>query len=413
MTDIKEIGKGATEAARLLRLASDDDKNRALHGIADALRNESDSILKANIQDMANAKEAGMPKQMLDRLMLSQDRINQMASGVDAVAEWPDPVGKILSEHKLDNGLILSKINVPLGVIGIIFESRPNVTSDCAALCIRAGNAVILRGGKEAFYSNKAISDIMRISLGHSAIPVDSIQLITDTTRSSAREMMSMCQYIDVLIPRGGRGLIRSVIDGAKVPVIQTGAGNCHIYVDKSADLNMATDIIRNAKTSRPSVCNAAEKLLVHRDIAHKFLPLLSSAMSDVEFRGDDEVCNILPNAPQASDDDWNAEYLDLIMAVKVVSSVDEAIVHIEKWSTHHSDSIITQDSETAEKFLSSVDSAAVYHNASTRFTDGGQFGLGAEIGISTQKLHARGPMGVDQLVTYKYIIRGEGQIRI
>ena len=341
-----------------------------------------------------------------------------MAEAVSAVAKWPDPVGKILEETVRPNGLRIQKKTVPLGVIGIIFEARPNVTSDCAALCIKAGNACILRGGKEALHSNMAVARIMREALSHSALDPDCIQLVEDTSRKSAEDMMAMTEYLDVLIPRGGAGLIRSVVENAKVPVIETGVGNCHIYVDKAADISMAADIVFNAKTSRPSVCNAAEKLLVHRDIAPAFLPVLARRLAekDVQLRGDEPACALLSNEgvhiTSAEEADWSCEYLDYILGIRIVADMDEALRHIERYSTRHSDAIITCDSLAAERFLNTVDSAAVYHNASTRFTDGGEMGLGAEIGISTQKLHARGPMGANQLVSYKYVIKGNGQIR-
>ena len=323
-------------------------------------------------------------------------------------------MGQVLEERDLPNGLHVQKTSVPLGVCGIIFEARPNVTSDCAALCIKAGNACILRGGKEAFHSNMAITGVMRDALSSTALPADCIQLVEDTSRESAAEMMALTEYLDVLIPRGGAGLIRSVVDNAKVPVIETGVGNCHIYVDRAADISMALDIVFNAKTSRPSVCNAAEKLLVHKEIAAVFLPAMAEKLAekDVELRADEAACRLLPHAKAASEGDWSREYLDYIMGVKIVNSIDDAIDHIERYSSHHSDCIVTSDQAAADRFLASVDSAAVYHNASTRFTDGGELGLGAEIGISTQKLHARGPMGVNQLVSYKYVISGSGQIR-
>jgi glutamate-5-semialdehyde dehydrogenase len=340
-----------------------------------------------------------------------------MADGVEAVADWPDPVGHIQEEYTLPNGILVRKVSVPLGVVGIIFESRPNVTSDCAALCIRAGNACILRGGKEAFQSNSKITEIMRNALAVTDIPEDAVQLVMDTDRRSAKELMEMTGYIDVLIPRGGAGLIRSVVDNAKVPVIETGAGNCHIYVDKAANIEMAADIVVNAKTSRPSVCNAAEHLLVHRDIAEEALPVIASRLreKDVELHVDAAAGAILRGGADvlpATDADWSTEYIALTMGIKIVDSLEEAIDHIERWSTHHSDCIVTDDQEAADRFLAGVDSAAVYHNASTRFTDGGEMGLGAEIGISTQKLHARGPMGLEELNTYKYVIRGNGQTR-
>ncbi len=412
-TALEIMGQRAKAAERALRTARQEDKTRALALIADALIAHTEDILSANEKDLEAARGVLSPS-MIDRLTLTAERISSMADAVIAVSKWNDPVGEVLEERDLPNGLHIRKTAVPLGVCGIIFEARPNVTSDCAALCIKAGNACILRGGKEAFHSNQAITQVMRNALTESALDINCVQLVEDTSRQSAAEMMTLTDYLDVLIPRGGAGLIRSVVDNAKVPVIKTGAGNCHIYVDKAADLSMALDIVFNAKTSRPSVCNAAEKVLVHKDIAERFLPAMAERLSEknVALHGDSAAMSILPSAVPASDEEWGREYLDFILGVKVVDSMDEAIAHIEEYSTHHSDCIVTADQEAADKFLASVDSAAVYHNASTRFTDGGEMGLGAEIGISTQKLHARGPMGVGQLVSYKYIITGNGQIR-
>lgn len=414
MTALEQMGARAKAAAKALRSASDADKASALKGIASALIGHMDEIIKANSEDIQAARENGMAESMIDRLALSESRIRGMADGVLAVADWPDPVGAVLEERTLANGLRVRKTSVPLGVIGIIFEARPNVTSDCAALCIRAGNACILRGGKEAFHSNSTITRIMRDALAASPLPEDSVQLVMDTNRSSATEMMNLTGYLDVLIPRGGAGLIRSVVDNAKVPVIETGAGNCHIYVDKAADIPMAAEIIFNAKTQRPSVCNAAEKVLLHRDIAEAALPVIAARLSEkqVELRGDEAARSILPEMNAATEEDWGTEYIALIMGIRIVDSIDQAIDHIEQYGTHHSDCIVTTDEAAAQKFLTEVDSAAVYWNASTRFTDGGELGLGAEIGISTQKLHARGPMGVNQLVSYKYVICGDGQVR-
>ncbi len=413
MTELEKMGQLARQAARRLRTASPETKERALLAMANALIEHTDEILTANAADLA-AAEGILPPSMIDRLSLNAERVAGMAEGIRAVAVWPDPVGKILETIKRPNGLFIEKAAVPLGVVGIIFEARPNVTSDCASLCIKAGNSCILRGGKEAYHSNAAIASIMREALAETGFDPDCIQLVADTSRASAQEMMTMTEYLDVLIPRGGAGLIRSVVDNAKVPVIETGVGNCHIYVDKAANLDMAADIVFNAKTSRPSVCNAAEKLLVHEHVAAKFLPLLADrlASENVLLRADKTAKEFLPEAEAAGEEDWAREYLDYILGVKTVSSLDDAIDHIDQYSSHHSDCIVTDDVNAAAIFLASVDSAAVYHNASTRFTDGGEMGLGAEIGISTQKLHARGPMGVDQLVSYKYVIRGTGQIR-
>lgn len=413
MTVLKTMGALAKQAERTLRITDESEKTKALECIAAALRENIPEILAANEKDLKAAREKLSPS-MIDRLTLTESRIVSMADAVLAVSRWPDPVGRVLEERDLPNGLHIRRTAVPLGVIGIIFEARPNVTSDCAALCIKAGNACILRGGKEAFHSNAAICHVMRQALEKTGLDVNCIQLVEDTSRSSAEEMMSLTEYLDVLIPRGGAGLIRSVVENAKVPVIETGAGNCHIYVDKEADPEMALNILFNAKTSRPSVCNAAEKVLVHKDIAPRFLPAMAEKLSEknVELRGDAASKALLPQINEAEDDEWSREYLDFILGVKIVDSIDEAIDHIERYSTHHSECIVTEDQSAADRFLASVDSAAVYHNASTRFTDGGELGLGAEIGISTQKLHARGPMGVGQLVSYKYIITGNGQIR-
>lgn len=409
---LEAMGKAAKVASAALRTASPSDKTHALELIAQGLIQNLDKILAANAADIEAARS--LPPSMIDRLTLNEERIRSMSEAVLAVSRWPDPVGRILERFDRPNGLHVEKTAVPLGVVGIIFEARPNVTSDCAALCIKAGNACILRGGKEAFHSNAAIADAMREALSASALDVNCVQLVMDTSRQSAAEMMQMTEYLDVLIPRGGAGLIRSVVENAKVPVIETGVGNCHIYVDKAADISMASDIIFNAKTSRPSVCNAAEKLLVHRDIAAELLPALRERLrkKQVTLRCDKAALAILPDSEAAEEADWRTEYLDYVLGIKVVDSIDEAIAHIERYSSHHSEAIVTGDEEAASKFLASVDSAAVYHNASTRFTDGGELGLGAEIGISTQKLHARGPMGVNQLVSYKYVIKGSGQIR-
>ena len=413
MTNLENMGALAKSAARTLRIEDSSVKTEALELIASALLQNKADILTANALDVEAAKGSLSPS-MIDRLSLSEERIESMADAVIAVSKWPDPVGQVLEERDLPNGLHVQKTSVPLGVCGIIFEARPNVTSDCAALCIKAGNACILRGGKEAFHSNMAITGVMRDALSSTALPADCIQLVEDTSRESAAEMMALTEYLDVLIPRGGAGLIRSVVDNAKVPVIETGVGNCHIYVDRAADISMALDIVFIAKTSRPSVCNAAEKLLVHKEIAAVFLPAMAEKLAekDVELRADEAACRLLPHAKAASEGDWSREYRDYIMGVKIVNSIDDAIDHIERYSSHHSDCIVTSDQAAADRFLASVDSAAVYHNASTRFTDGGELGLGAEIGISTQKLHARGPMGVNQLVSYKYVISGSGQIR-
>lgn len=414
MTQLEIMGAKAKEASRFLMTAGSK-KDEALNAIAKALRENADKIIKANDIDIENGKKVGLTKSLLDRLKLTEERINGMAVGVSEVASLADPVGRVLDGRTLKNGLQIEKVTVPMGVIGIIFEARPNVTSDAAALCLKAGSAVILRGGKEAINSNKAIAEIMRDAIEGAGLPRDCVSLVEDTTRQSATELMQLSEYLDVLIPRGGAGLIRSVVENAKVPVIETGVGNCHVYVDKSADVDMAKNIIFNAKTSRPSVCNAIETVLVHKDIAEKALPEIKAELDkmNVEIRGCERTRAILgESVVPATENDYAVEFLDYILAVKVVDSIDDALAHIAKYSTGHSESIITSDYESANRFTSCVDSAAVYVNASTRFTDGGEFGLGAEIGISTQKLHARGPMGLNELTSSKFIIRGNGQIR-
>ena len=414
MTQLEIMGAKAKDASRFLMTAGSK-KDEALNAIAKALRENADKIIKANDIDIENGKNAGLTKSLLDRLKLTEERINGMADGVSEVASLADPVGRVLDGRTLKNGLQIEKVTVPMGGIGIIFEARPNVTSDAAALCLKAGSAVILRGGKEAINSNKAIAEIMRDAIENAGLPRDCVSLVEDTTRQSATELMQLSDYLDVLIPRGGAGLIKSVVENAKVPVIETGVGNCHVYVDKSADVDMAKSIIFNAKTSRPSVCNAIETVLVHKDIAEKALPEIKAELDkmNVEIRGCERTRAILGDSVvPATENDYAIEFLDYILAVKVVDSLDDALAHIAKYSTGHSESIITSDYESANKFTACVDSAAVYVNASTRFTDGGEFGLGAEIGISTQKLHARGPMGLNELTSSKFIIRGNGQIR-
>lgn len=414
MTDMEKLGERAVKAEAVLRTASGKIKNEALLKIADALIVNSDKILKANAEDLENGKAAGLTDALLDRLRLDEKRINGMAQGVRDVAALADPVGRVLGGGNRPNGMTIVKVAAPLGVVAVIYEARPNVTADAASLCLKSGNAVILRGGKEAMNSNKAIASVMREALKESGIPEDSIQLAEDSSHEAARELMRMNKYIDVLIPRGSGRLIQAVVQNATVPVIETGVGNCHVYVDKSADINMAAEIVYNAKTSRPSVCNACESLLVHKDIAEKFLPVLNEKLSGkVELRGDKTVCAVLPNAKEATDEDWGTEYLDYIMSVKTVESLAEAEAHINKYGTRHSECIVTNDHTAAEHFLNNVDAAAVYVNASTRFTDGAEFGFGAEIGISTQKLHARGPLGLNELTCVKYKIYGDGQIRV
>lgn len=414
MTILEEMGKKAKEAARTLAVMGEE-KNDALKLIADALIENTDAILAANKIDVDNGRSNGLSEAIIDRLNLSKTRIEGMAKGVLDVAALPDPVGAVLSGSKRPNGLNITKVRVPIGVIGIIFEARPNVTSDAASLCLKSGNAVILRGGKEAINSNKCIADIMRSALEKSALDKNCIQLIEDTSRQSSVELMGLVDYLDLLIPRGGAGLIKAVVENAKVPVIETGVGNCHVFVDESADIDMAANIIYNAKTSRPSVCNAIETILIHKNIAEKALPVIKARLDEknVELRGCERTKAILGDSVVLADEaDWSTEYLDYILAVKVVDSIDEAIAHITKYSSGHSECIITENYKNANRFKNEIDAAAVYVNASTRFTDGGMFGLGAEIGISTQKIHARGPMGLNELTSMKFIIEGDGQIR-
>lgn len=411
---LERLGINAKEAEKTLMVASSEKKNQALKKIAEGLIENTDKIIEANKVDLENGEKNGMAKSMLDRLKLDKERIEGMAKGVFDVATLPEPVGRILSATERPNGLRIEKVSTPIGVIAVIFEARPNVTSDAAALCLKSGNTVILRGGKEAINSNKTIAKVMRQAVKEAGMPEDVIQLVEDTSRESANELMKMNEYVDVLIPRGGAGLIQAVVKNATVPVIETGVGNCHIYIDKNADLKKAVDIVFNAKTSRPSVCNAAESLLIHKDIAKEALVAIKNKLDekDVTLVGDSKAREIIPDMEKATDADWATEYLDYKMSVKIVDSVEEAIDHIYKYSTGHSECIVTENAGTAEKFMNQVDSAAVYLNASTRFTDGGEFGFGAEIGISTQKLHARGPIGLPELQSFKYKIYGDGQIR-
>ena len=412
---LEQIGKQAKAAARILAGADTKQKNRALETMAAAVLSDAGAILSANAADMAAAEARGMNDTMLDRLRLTQERLEGVAQGIRDIAALPDPVGRILSDEERPNGLRLVKTAVPIGVIAVIYEARPNVTADSAALCLKSGNAVILRGGKEAIRSNTALAETMRRALNNAGLPADCIQLVTDTTHESANELMRMNAYVDVLIPRGSRRLIRATVEQSTVPVIETGSGVCHIYVDKAADLEMAADIIENAKTSRPSVCNAAECMLIHREVAEKLLPIVARRLEakHTVIRGDKEVMAILgPRATPATDEDWGKEYLDYIIAAHIVGSIDEAIDYVYRYSTGHSECIVTEDPAAAELYLTAVDAAAVYHNASTRFTDGGEFGLGAEIGISTQKLHARGPLGLNELTSMKFKVYGKGQIR-
>ena len=412
MTSLNQIGKQAQIAARQLAILDTASKNKGLIAMADALIANQTAILTANKQDLANANE--MPKKFLDRLMLNEQRITDMANGLRSIAQLSDPTAQIDRGWISADGLQIIQRRVPLGVIGIIFEARPNVTADAAGLTFKSGNAVILRGGKEALQTNLAIAKALRKALTQSGLPADAIQMVSDPSHQSAQEMMNLTKYIDVLIPRGGRGLIQRVVKTATVPVIETGAGNCHVYVDRDADLEMATAIAVNAKVQRPSVCNAAEKLLIHRQVASTYLPVIAKALikHGVQLRGDEAARKIVPEIIPVTAEDWDTEYNDLIMAVKVVDSLDAAITHINDHSTHHSETILTNNLERGRKFQEQIDSACVYVNASTRFTDGGMFGFGAEIGISTQKLHARGPMGLHQLTTIKYEITGNGQIR-
>lgn len=411
---LTEIGKRAKDAAAKLAVASTEDKNRILKAMANALRENKAEILKANALDIENGRQNNMAESLIDRLMLNEDRIEGMAQGIEGVISLPDPVGRILWETERPNGLKIQRVSVPLGVVGIIYEARPNVTSDAAALAIKAGNTAILRGGKEAFNSNATIMDIMRGAIEKEGFNPDIVELVRDTSRESSTALMKLNKYVDVLIPRGSASLINAVVENSTVPVIETGVGNCHIYVDSEADIDMATEIIFNAKTQRISVCNTAESLLIHKDIAEFALIAIKAKLDEknVILYGDEVSRAICPDIENATDEDYYREYLDYKMSVKVVSSLDDAIEHIRKYSSGHSESIITNNIENAEKFLNSVDSSAVYHNASTRFTDGGEFGFGAEIGISTQKLHARGPLGLPQLNSFKYKIYGNGQVR-
>ena len=411
---VVDMGKRAKGTMPFLSQVTAEQKNNALLAIADALENKKDDIIEANKIDMLAGEKAGLNSGLLDRLLLDSDRIDGIASAVRDVAALDDPCGKTVSEYHKDNGLIIKKVTVPMGVIGIIFEARPNVTADAAALCLKSGNAVILRGGKEAINSNTAIADIMRDAVESAGFPKDVIQLVQDTSRRSSTDLMHLDEYLDCLIPRGGKGLIRAVVENSTVPVIETGSGNCHIFVDESADIQMAADIIFNAKTQRIGVCNACESLIIHSGIIKDALPVIKEKLDtkNVIIYGDDRAREVCPDIQPATEEDFYTEYLDYKISVKTVDSVDEAIAHINEHSTGHSEAIITSDSANAEKFLKCIDSSSVYVNASTRFTDGGEFGLGAEIGISTQKLHARGPMGIAQLTTTKYLIYGNGQIR-
>lgn len=409
-----ELGKRAKAAEDALRTISTDKKNQVLSAVADHLVESSELLLKANAEDVKNGRANHMPEGLVDRLLLTKERIEGMAEGLRQLVGLEDPVGEVTGMKKRPNGLLIGQKRVPLGVIGIIYEARPNVTADAFGLCFKTGNVVILKGGSDAIHSNQAIVDCIRETLTEQGITQDAIQLISDTSRETAGQFMKMNQYVDVLIPRGGKGLIRAVVEQSTIPVIETGTGNCHIYVDETADLEMAADIILNAKTQRVGVCNACESLLVHDSVKAELLPVLAGRLQEkhVQLRADENALPLMPGSVAASEDDWGMEYLDYILSIKIVYSVEEAIAHINKYNTGHSEAIITENYTHAQKFLDQVDAAAVYVNASTRFTDGFEFGYGAEIGISTQKLHARGPMGLLALTTTKYIIYGNGQVR-
>lgn len=412
--DLMEMGKKAVEAKYCLQKLTESEKNKALLTVADTLVKDSEKILAANAIDIKTGEEKGMHAGMIDRLRLTEDRIKAMADGIRIITELPDCLNETIESFTRPNGMKISKVRVPLGVIGIIYESRPNVTADAFGLCFKTGNAVILKGGSDAIHSNTAITESIRSALLAEGINEDGIQLITDTNRETTTKFMKMKDYVDVLIPRGSAGLIRAVVENSTIPVIETGTGNCHIYVDESADFDKAIPIIVNAKTQRIGVCNACESLVIHESIKDTFLPLLAKALKEknVEMRGDEAVCGVISDCIPATEEDYATEYLDYIISMKTVKNVDEAIAHINKYSTKHSEAIITENKENAEKFKREIDASCVYVNVSTRFTDGFEFGFGAEIGISTQKLHARGPMGLKELTTYKYTIDGDGQVR-
>ena len=413
MINLTELGQKAVVAKYAVQKLSTEKKNEALTYVAKALVKETDKLIAANEMDIKAGEEKGMHSGLLDRLRLTQERIEGRAEGLMQVTELPDPIGEVLESFERPNGLQIEKRRVPMGVIGIIYESRPNVTADAFGLCFKSGNAVILKGGSDAIHSNKAITDVIRAALSDCGVTADAIQLIEATDRSITQEFMKMKEFVDVLIPRGGAGLIRSVVENSTIPVIETGTGNCHIFVDESADMEKAISIIFNAKTQRIGVCNACESIVVHEKVKDALLPKLAEKLKEkqVEIRGDEKVAQVIDCVP-ATEEDYGTEYLDYIVSVKTVSSVEEAIAHINRYNTKHSEAIITEDMQNAEQFLNGVDAACVYVNASTRFTDGFEFGFGAEIGISTQKLHARGPMGLRELTSYKYTIKGNGQIR-
>ena len=411
---LTELGKRAKKAERILMTASTNQKNEAITFIAEALVENTQYIIEENKKDIAAAREKGMSESMIDRLMLDEKRIRGISDAARELVALSDPVGRVVSGTVRPNGLLIEKVAVPLGVIAVIFEARPNVTVDAAALCLKSGNTVILRGGKEAINSNMAMAKIMRSAVARAGLPEDCIQLVEDTSRDSATALMRMNGYVDVLIPRGGAGLIKACVQNATVPVIETGTGNCHVYVDKAADINKAVEIIYNAKTSRPSVCNACESLVIHKDIAEKALPLIKERLDEknVVIHADERARAILPSSLEATEEDFGREYLGYEISIRVVDSIEEAVEHIMNYSSGHSECIISEDYTATRYFTSAVDAAAVYVNASTRFTDGGEFGFGAEIGISTQKLHARGPLGLPELTSFKYIVYGNGQIR-
>lgn len=411
---LEQLGINAKKTASKLATVTTEQKNNALMKISEQLIARADEIISANKLDLENGKKAGLNDGLLDRLMLNEERINGIADGCVQVSRLDDPCGNVLETVTRPNGLVIKKVSCAMGVIGIIYEARPNVTADAAALCLKSGNAVILRGGKEAINSNKAIANIMRDAIEQVGIPADAIQLVEDTSRESSTELMRMKDYLDCLIPRGSKRLIQAVVENSTVPVIETGSGNCHIYVDSDADIDMASEIIFNAKTQRISVCNACESLVIHSDIISSALPVIKARLDEknVIIKGDERARAVCPEIEIANEEDFATEYLDYIISVKTVDSLDEAIEHINKNSTGHSEAIITNDESKALQFMQRIDSSSVYHNASTRFTDGGEFGLGAEIGISTQKLHARGPMGLRELTTTKYMIFGNGQVR-
>lgn len=414
MEYLEQLGKKAKEASRQMGLLSMEDKKKGLLAAADALCNNKKQLLEENKKDVSFAREQGVKESLIDRLSLSETRIEEMADGLRQVAALEDPVGEVISMKMRPNGLLIGEKRVPMGVIGIIYESRPNVTSDAFGLCFKTGNAVILKGGSDAIHSNLKIVSIMKEALEQEGFPKDSIQLIEKTDRETAKEFMKLNQFVDVLIPRGGAGLIKTVVQNSTIPVIETGTGNCHIYVDEFADIEMAKNIIVNAKTQRMGVCNACESLVVHENIADKALPVICNELEhkNIEIRGDKQAQQIFPAIKLAQEEDWGMEYLDAVISIKIVPSIEEAILHINTYNTGHSEAIITKDYSHAQRFLNEIDAAAVYVNASTRFTDGFEFGFGAEIGISTQKLHARGPMGLKALTTTKYIVYGDGQIR-